>query len=130
MSKRKSPPGHKLCKASGLGGFDEIQSESYPKNSAESSPKSLISAERQAKIAERRVQIPRAYKATYDKAIKGKSLRAAINAQCLECVCWQRKEITLCTDLACPLYAVRPYQIPQNGHEGGLISAESQKSGR
>lgn len=89
---------------------------------------------RQEKIAERRAQIPRSYRATYDRAVKGKSLRAAINAQCLECCMWQRKEVTLCTDLACPLFAVRPYQgsqeISQNGHEGGVMSTESEKSGQ
>ena len=85
---------------------------------------------RQEKITERRAQIPRAYKATYDKVVKGKSLRAAVNAQCLECVCWQRREVTLCTDLACPLFAVRPYQSSQNPHQGQFTSAESKKSGQ
>jgi hypothetical protein len=86
---------------------------------------------RQAKIAARRAQIPRAYGGIYDKAVRGKSLRAAVNAQCLECCCWQRKEVSLCTDLACPLYAVRPYQdFSQNGLEGGFLGAESKSSGK
>lgn len=83
---------------------------------------------REEQIAERRAQIPRAYRATYNRAVKGRSLRASVNAQCLECVCWQRKEITLCTDLACPLYAVRPYQLPQNGREGQVSSVEPKNS--
>jgi len=83
---------------------------------------------RKEQIAERRTQIPRSYKSIYDKAVKGKSLRAAINAQCLECVCWQIKEIRNCTDLACPLYAVRPYQSSQNGCDGGFSGAESKNS--
>jgi len=86
----------------------------------------------QEQIAQRRAQIPRAYRATYDRAIKGKSLRAAINAQCLECVCWQIDEIRRCTDLACPLYAVRPYQShrsSQNPREGRFSGAESTKAG-
>ncbi len=86
--------------------------------------------ERQRGIAQRRTQMPKVYRATYDKAAKGKSLRAAINAQCLECVCWQRKEIRDCTDLACPLYAVRPYQSSQNGRERGFIAVESTDSGK
>ena len=85
---------------------------------------------REEQIAERREQMPRSYRATYDKAIKGKSLRAAINAFCLECVCWQIEEIRKCTDLACPLYAVRPYQLPQNTSEGGSAPQESTNSGR
>jgi hypothetical protein len=84
---------------------------------------------RQTKIAKRRMQIPKAYRATYDRAVRGRSLRACVNAQCLECVCWQRKEVTLCTDLACSLYAVRPYQeISQNAHNGGFNGAESTNS--
>ena len=85
---------------------------------------------RQAKMAERRAQMPRSYRATYDKAIKGKSLRAAINAFCLECVCWQIEEIRNCTVLACPLYTVRPYQLPQNASEGGSAPQESTNSGQ
>ena len=85
---------------------------------------------RQQRIAERKAQMPRAYKATYDKAVKGKSLRAAINAQCLECVCWQIDEVRNCTDLGCPLYTVRPYQRSlQNGRDEGFSGAESQKWG-
>ena len=90
-----------------------------------------IEEKRQEKITERRVQMPRSYRATYDRAVKGKSLRAAINAQCLECVCWQIDEVRNCTDVACPLYAVRPYQthrISQNGREGQVSSVESKNS--
>lgn len=83
---------------------------------------------RNKQIGERLALIPKAYRATYKKAIQGKSLRAAINAQCLMCVCWQRKEITLCSDLACPLYAVRPYQrISQKAHQDRFSSVESKK---
>ena len=84
-----------------------------------------MNTDRQEQIAERREAMPRKYRATYDKAVLGKSLRAAVNAQCLECVMWQSKEVTLCTDLGCPLYTVRPYQgSSQNAREGDLISAE------
>jgi len=104
-----------------------------PKNNRPSTgycqPKQMSSPKRQEKIAARRAQIPKAYRATYDKAVSGKSLRAAINAQCLECCMWQRKEVMLCTDLACSLYAVRPYQrISQNGPQGQVMSAESKNS--
>ena len=85
---------------------------------------------RKEQIAERRAQIPSKYRAIYDRAVTAKSLRAAVNAQCLECVCWQRKEITLCTDLACPLYAVRPYQSSRSGRDEGFNGAESKNSGK
>jgi len=82
-----------------------------------------IEAERNRQIAieKRRADMPKAYRANYDKAVSGASLRAAINAQCIECVCWQREEVRLCTSLACPLWAVRPYQdSPQTAHNKGF----------
>jgi hypothetical protein len=85
---------------------------------------------RNQKIAERRTGIPRAYRKTYDKAVKGKSLRACVNAQCLMCVCWVRKEVTLCTDLACPLYAVRPYQILQTARNEPNFCVELTNMGK
>jgi len=94
----------------------------YPSDTCTSSEK------RSEQIVKRRAQIPRVYKATYDRAVEGKSLRAAINAQCLECVCWQRKEVQLCTSLSCPLYAVRPYRISQDGHNEGFGGVESKNS--
>ena len=80
---------------------------------------------RQMRIGERRAQMPRSYRATYDKAVSGKSLRAAVNSFCLECVCWQIEEIRNCTDLGCPLFAIRPYQLPQNAREGRSARPES-----
>ena len=87
-----------------------------------------MNTERQEQVEQRRAQMPRSYRATYDKAVSGRSLRAAINSFCLECICWQIEEIRNCTDLACPLYAVRPYQLPQNAHEGHSALPESKNS--
>ena len=84
--------------------------------------------DRQEQIAERRNQMPRSYRACYDKAVSGKSLRASINSFCLECVCWQIEEIRKCTDLACPLFAVRPYQISQNSRHKRSGRPELKKS--
>ena len=61
-------------------------------------------------IAERRTQIPKVHKINYDKAMKGRSMKAAIKAFCLECVCWQKEEVRLCTDIGCSLYPYRPYK--------------------
>ncbi|MCK5611861.1 hypothetical protein KAR91_58870 [Candidatus Pacearchaeota archaeon] len=88
----------------------------------------MMDEKRKKKIAERLEQMPRSYRANYNRAVKGKSLRAAINAQCLECVQWQRMEVRLCTDLACPLYTVRPYQSSQNGRDGQDTEPESTNS--
>jgi hypothetical protein len=80
------------------------------------------------RIAERRKQMPRAYRANYDKAVQGKSLRAAVNAFCLECVYWFRKEVRFCTGLACPLYAVRPYQIkPVDDHKKDELTTNNEE---
>ena len=62
-------------------------------------------------INEYRKDIPEVYRGHYEKAIAKESMRSAITAMCLECVCWQRIEITNCTDKGCPLYRYRPYQV-------------------
>jgi hypothetical protein len=51
-----------------------------------------------------------AYFGITKKAFEGNSKASAIKAKCLDCTCWQRKEITLCTVTACPLWPYRPYQ--------------------
>ena len=99
--------------------------DKHPNVSSQISPNII---EREEKIAERRAQIPRSYIATYDRAVKGKSLRAAVNSFCIACTGYQREEVRLCTAVACPLYAVRPYQdFSQNGREG-QVSAQNRKT--
>ena len=70
----------------------------------------VIMRSKTEKIAERRKQIPAKYKGIYDKALRGRSLKTAVHAQCLECVGWQLREVEKCTDTACPLFPYRPYQ--------------------
>jgi len=67
------------------------------------------------RIAERRAQMPRIYRATYDKAMSGNSRRAAMRAFCLECVAWQIREVYTCTCTACPLYPYRPTSRASQG---------------
>ena len=87
---------------------------------------SRADGDRLQKIAEYKRQIPKAYRAVYEKAVSGKSLRAAVNAQCLECTGWQRKEITFCSATICPLWMVRPYQeILQDAAGEGFSGVES-----
>jgi len=87
-----------------------------------------MNTERQRQIAKRKSQIPRKYRRLYDRAVSGKSLRASINCQCLECCQWLSKEVSLCSDLGCPLFAVRAYRNSGSTHKGHLVSAESKKS--
>ena len=82
-------------------------------------------------IEERRTQIPDVHKANYDKAMRGKSLKAGTKAFCLECVGWQKEEVRLCTSLACPLYPYRPYRSRSNQCSEGLsLDVESTKTGK
>ena len=63
---------------------------------------------RDEQIRERRAQIPKLYLGIYDRAMTGKSRKAAMHAFCLECVGWVVQEVFLCTDPGCPLYPYRP----------------------
>ncbi len=66
---------------------------------------------RQEQIAERLAQIPESQQKGYLKTSQGKaSPRAAIKAFCCECMGYDRGEVTLCSDLACPLYLYRPFK--------------------
>ena len=75
-------------------------------------------AKRERQIKERREAMPRRYRPGYDRAVRGKSLRAAVKAFCLECVYWKREEVRQCTCLTCPLYAERPYKLSCESQEG------------
>jgi len=67
-----------------------------------------MNIDRRVKIADRRKQIPKLYRGIYDKAVTGRSRKAAMHAFCLECCGNQIQEVYLCTDLACALYPYRP----------------------
>ena len=53
-------------------------------------------------------QIPTKYRGLHERAMSGKSRKAAIRAHCLMCVGWQAREVELCTAKGCPLY---PYRL-------------------
>ena len=84
--------------------------------------------DRDAKIAKHLKEIPPIHRATYKKAVAGKSLRAAVNSFCAECTMWQREEVRLCTSLACQLYPYRPYKKKsKQASEEANFGAESKK---
>ena len=64
------------------------------------------------RIAAWRQNIPNlfngAYRRMYDRAMSGKSLRAAVTAKCQDCMCWQGTEIKRCNIVTCPLHPYRP----------------------
>jgi len=61
-----------------------------------------------SKVLARLQQMPKAFRRTYLAALKGTRRQAAIRSFCLMCMGWQRTEVPLCTDPACPLY---PYRL-------------------
>ena len=65
---------------------------------------------REEKLEYRLKSMPRDYRATYIRAMNGRSMKAGIRSFCLMCFQWQRNEVKVCTDLACPLYPYRPYK--------------------
>jgi hypothetical protein len=103
-----------------------LRRKSYTQDHAQSTEN--FRAER---IRKHRADIPRIHRKTYDKAMQGKSLKSAIKAFCLECCCWQKEEVRLCTSFACPLFLYRPYkENSKHASQGLSFDTESQNSGR
>ncbi|MGA2915457.1 MAG: hypothetical protein ABSE89_05475 [Sedimentisphaerales bacterium] len=71
-------------------------------------PKQMQQLEKE-KIAQRLAEIPKKYRKIYRKAVETNNKQAAIDAFCLECVCWQKNEVKNCSCPACPLFGVRPF---------------------
>jgi hypothetical protein len=64
-----------------------------------------------SRIEKKASEIPLKYRQSYLRSVSGQAApRHAIKAFCLECVCWQLKEVVLCPSVSCPLYPYRPYQ--------------------
>lgn len=66
-----------------------------------------IAAKRAARVESLRRDAPR-YVGTFQRAYKGDSLRAAVNAFCAECVGFESGEVRACTAVCCPLWSCRP----------------------
>ena len=76
--------------------------------------------------ADRLRQIPRHLRTWYQKACEGRSLRAAVNAFCIECCGWDRGEVSRCTARACPLHGYRPgRKRPAAARGGPSLAAET-----
>ena len=91
----------------------------------------MKNTKRADRITERRADMPKIHRANYDEAVSGKSRKAAIKAFRLECVCWQKEEVRLCTSLACPLYPYRPYKnSSKQAPESISLRAESKKTAK
>jgi hypothetical protein len=67
-------------------------------------------------------EMPQSFRAAYRKAMDTKSLRAAVNAKCQDCMNWQRVEIRDCLVVICPLWPHRPYQKARKRSNRGILA--------
>lgn len=66
------------------------------------------------------------FRRTWDKAVTKKSMRAAVNAKCQDCMNWQQSEIRHCSVITCPLWQYRPNQDKEKGREKTVRSEAGQ----
>jgi hypothetical protein len=88
-----------------------------------------MNADRQKQIEQRRAQMPKLYRALYDRAVSGKSRKAAMHGFCIECCGYQIKEVHLCTDLGCCLYPYRPRSRASQGTPESVTEPPEFKKG-
>jgi len=74
------------------------------------------------------MDIPKNYQRLFAQAKKGKSKSAAIKAKCLDCSCFQKTEVTLCTVKTCSLWEYRPYQIKTEKIKSGRVLSDEEKN--
>ena len=78
-----------------------------------------VSSTKQAdRIAKQRKNMPRQFRRVYEIAQTGRSLRAAVNSTCIECMGYQFKDVRLCVSPQCPLFPYRPVQGISYGVSG------------
>lgn len=53
--------------------------------------------------------IPPKYRGIFEKAYSGSSRTTALKAKCLECCCFQKRQVETCKSRSCPLWNYRPY---------------------
>ena len=82
---------------------------------------SRLDTSRKPSVEKRAKQVPESARGGYLRSACGTaSPRGAIKAHCMECVCWDRTEVTACTALACPLYPYRPFQVVRSSKDGEM----------
>ena len=74
-----------------------------------------IEAKRAARLADVQSDAPR-YLSTFRRAYAGKSLRAGVNAFCVECNGYDAAAVRECTAPACPLFPYRPGRRKERDH--------------
>lgn len=66
-----------------------------------------IDAKRAAKLEDVRRHAPR-HVGTFQRAFEGKSLRAAVKANCVDCMGYDAGAVAGCSAVTCPLWLQRP----------------------
>jgi len=61
------------------------------------------------RLALLRSEVPTYYRNLVEQVADG-SKAAAVKLNCLQCVGFERAEVTKCTSVQCPMWAFRPYQ--------------------
>jgi hypothetical protein len=69
-----------------------------------------------------RREVLKKYRGLYERAMTGKSRRAAMRSFCLECCYWQIKEVQKCGDDGCPLFPYRPQSRSTPEHSNARTS--------
>jgi hypothetical protein len=68
-----------------------------------------VPPERRARVAAQLQHVPDTMRAAYLRAALGQaSAGEALKVRCLDCACWQRREVVLCTAAGCPSWSSRP----------------------
>ena len=77
------------------------------RSNAKKQTKSTLESNLCPQAVSRYGSMPPRFRKNYAKAMRGRSLRAAVDAFCNECMGWEMRPRD-CTAPACPLYAYRP----------------------
>lgn len=64
-----------------------------------------------------------AFRKKWIKALQRKSMRAAVDAKCQDCMCWQNTEVRECIIVICPLWQYRPFNERTGKIEREVIAA-------
>ena len=86
-----------------------------PKNSKQAREAHALKEEMRSRRLELVGKLVPSKLSQFERAYSGKSLRAAINANCLDCMAYSQTEVKRCRVLDCPIHSVRPYQAKGGG---------------
>lgn len=103
----KTPP-----EMTGAGALTPAPSKTLPDSDSANPTADARAEQRRAVVIAKRIsEAPESVKKALSQAFScAASPRAAIKAQCLQCVGYERDSIKNCTGYSCPLWCYRPFQ--------------------